>query len=126
MDQGNLDQGLKTLKEALEIFPAWISFYGSALIVSGKPEEARAIIKEIEEIPLTAYWAMSLGIMYTLLGDFDKGLENLNHKNKAAWYPWAVRQNLMKGELSKDPRYLKLVRDMNLPDPSPLVYDPED
>lgn len=126
MDQGNLDQGLKTLKEASDIFPAWKMGYGSALIVSGKQEEARVIIKELEEKPITAYWALSLGVMYTLLGDFDKGLENLNHKNKAAWYPWTVRQVLMKGELSKEPRYLQLVRDMNLPDPSPLVYYPEE
>jgi len=27
-------------------------------------------------------------------------------------------------ELLKDPRFLELIREMNLPDPAPLLYDP--
>jgi hypothetical protein len=28
-------------------------------------------------------------------------------------------------EFRKDPRFLKLIRDMNLPDPAPLNYTPD-
>jgi hypothetical protein len=28
-------------------------------------------------------------------------------------------------EIRKDPRFLKIIRDMNLPDPAPFVYHPE-
>jgi hypothetical protein len=28
-------------------------------------------------------------------------------------------------KIRKDPRFLKMIRDMNLPDPAPLVYYPE-
>jgi hypothetical protein len=58
------------------------------------------------------------------LGDYDKSFEYWNSENKAAWLPW-LRVSFLPDELKKDPRFIQLMRDMNLPDPAPLVYDPE-
>ncbi len=125
IDQGKVEEGLEILRQASEINPGWkYNGYGPALIQTGHIEEGRAIIEELEAMPVNGYNAFCLGIMYNELGDFDKAFEWLNYEHKIGWYPW-IRVMFLKGEIRKDPRFLKIIRDMNLPDPSPLVYYPE-
>ena len=62
--------------------------------------------------------------MYANLGDLDKAFEWFSHENNHAWYPW-LRVMFVPDNVRKEPRFLKIIRDMNLPDPAPLVYDPE-
>jgi tetratricopeptide (TPR) repeat protein len=125
INQGKVEEGLEILKQASEINPGWKYVgYGPALIQTGHIEEGRAIIEELEAMPLDGFRAFFLGIMYAELDDFDKAFEYLNYEHKIGWYPW-IRVMFLKDEIRKDPRFLKIIRDMNLPDPSPLVYYPE-
>jgi TolB-like protein len=122
LDQGKVKEGLENLREASEINPRWKYIgYGPALFRTGHFEEGRAIIEELEDKPVNAYGALCLGIMYTELEDLDKAIEYFNYKNKAAWFPW-LRVMFVPDKMRKDPRYLKIIRDMDLPDPAPLVY----
>ena len=73
-------------------------------------------------MPITPYGALCLGNMYIQLGDFTKAIEWLSYKEKHGWYPW-IRVLFTNKEFQRDPRLLKLIREMNLPDPSPLVYN---
>ena len=125
IDQGRVEEGLEILKKASEINPGWKYVgYGPALIKAGKLKEGRSILKELESLPINGYRALFLASMYAELGDFDKAFEYLNYKQKHGWYPW-IRVLFFSDEIRKDPRFLKIIRDMNLPDPAPLVYHPE-
>ena len=125
IDQGKQEEGLELLKQASTIMIGWKYWaYGRALIKTGHLQEGKAIIQELESMEPTAFGALCLGFMYSELGDFDKALHWFNFKDKHFWYPW-IRVLVDNKELLKDPRFLQLIRDMNLPDPAPLVYDPE-
>jgi tetratricopeptide (TPR) repeat protein len=124
IDQGKVEEGLEILKNAAEINPDWKYVgYGPELIRSGKIDEGRAILNELESLPLNGYRALFLARMYAELGELDKAFEYLNYKQKHGWYPW-IRVLFFSDEIREDPRFLQLIRDMNLPDPAPLVYHP--
>ena len=123
MDKGNAKEGLETLKRASDINPQWKYLgYGPALIRAGKIEEGKSIIQELENMPRTAYGALCLGFLYSDLGDVNKTIESLRFKEKHGWYPW-IRVMLRNKEVLHDPRFLELIREMNLPDPAPLVFE---
>jgi len=123
-DQGKVEEGLKILKKAYEMDQRWIIGYIPSLIQAGYIDEAEAIIEELEKLPPNGYRALILASIYDKMGDFDKAFEYLNYKQKHGWYPW-IRVLFFSDAIRKDPRFLKIIRDMNLPDPAPLVYHPE-
>ena len=125
VDQEKHEEGLKLLKQASTIMPLWKYWaYGPELIRTGHIQEGKAIIQELEGMEPTDFGALCLGIMYTELGDFDKAFEWFKYKYKPAWYPW-IRIYMPQEKFQRYPRFLQLIRDMNLPDPAPLKYDPE-
>ncbi len=124
IDQGKHEEGLEILKQAATIMPGWKYLgYGPALIQTGHIQEGKAIIQELESMEPTAYGAFCLGFMYSNLGNLDKAIDWFSYKNKLGWYPW-IRIGVKNKKLLNDPRFLELIREMNLPDPAPLVYDP--
>lgn len=125
IDQGKVEEGLQLLRQASEINPGWKDIgLGPALIQTGYIDEGSAILKKLEELPVDGYNALCIGIMYAQLGDLDKAFESWSYENKHAWFPW-LRVTFVPKEIKNDPRFLKMIRDMNLPDPSPLIYNPE-
>jgi len=125
IDQGQVEEGLELLKRCAEVNPLWkYPGYGNALFQTGFIEEGKAILSELEQWPPSDFGDMSIGFYYVHLGDYDKTFEYWKSDNKAAWFPW-MRVWPLPDELKRDPRFLQLMRDMNLPDPAPLEYDPE-
>lgn len=125
MDQGKTDEGLQLLKEASDINPAWKYIgYGPELIKTGKVEDAIEIIKELENLPVSAYSALCLGIMYSELGNQPKAIEWFSFDQKHGWYPW-IRVMSENNDIVNNEKFLELIREMNLPDPSPIVYTSE-
>ncbi|MGB5205875.1 hypothetical protein [Eudoraea sp.] len=125
MDQGQTDDAFEIFRQASEINPGCKYLgYGPALIRAGHIEEGKAIIKELENMPRAPFFSLCLGIMYTNLGDFDKAFEWYKYAKKHIWYPWQIRILTSNEEFRKDPRCLELIRELNLPDPAPLVYEP--
>ncbi len=123
--QGKHEEGLEILKEASNINPVWkYHGYGDALIWTGHIQEGKALIQELESMEPTPYGAYCLGHLYSELGNFDKAIEWFRYKNKLGWYPW-IRAFVPNEKLLNDPRFLELIHEMNLPDPAPLVYDPD-
>ena len=123
MDMGQTAEGLEALKRASDINPGWKYLgYGPALFRAGKIEEGKAIIHELENMPITPYGALCLGYMNVELGDYTKAIEWYSYKEKHGWYPW-IRVLFTNKEFMRDPRLLELIREMNLPDPAPLVYN---
>ena len=60
---------------------------------------------------------------YRALGDYDNAFKWFNFEPHMHWVPW-VRNN-QDSLFVKDPRFKALLRKMNLPDPSPPLYDPD-
>ncbi len=124
IDQGKVEEGLELLKQSAEIDQFWkYPGYGLALLQTGHIEEAKAILKEMEQMPPNDFIDLFIGVYYAYLGDYDKSFEMWNTDNKAAWFP-GIRVMFVPDEIRKDPRFIQLMRDMNLPDPAPLEYDP--
>lgn len=125
LDMGRNEEALAILKRASEINWGWKYMgYGPALLRLGYLKEGKAIIEELEAQPPSAFGALCLSEMYFELGDFDKGFEWLNYKKRHAFYAW-IRVLNTNEKLRNDPRFLELIRSMNLPDPAPLEYVPE-
>jgi len=121
--QGKTEEGLEALEQLSILYPNWKHFmYGPALIKSGYHEQGQELIKELEDLPTTAYSALSLGIMYYELGDYSKAIDWLRFERKHAFYPW-IRVQFMDPDIIKNQEYLELIRKMNLPDPAPLIYN---
>ena len=123
ISQGKVEEGLELLKQSAEIDPFFLAGYGMALGRAGFIEEGTAILNELEQMPPGDWRDLNLGLFYVDLGDYDKTFEYWSIENKAAWFPWTIN-SLVNHDIGKDPRFLKLKREMNLPDPAPLVYKP--
>jgi len=124
IDQGKVEEGLEFLRQSAEINPGWkYAGYGPALLENGYIKEGKDILKELEEMPKSGWSTLFIGVYYAYLGDYDKSFEAWNYENKHAWFPW-LRVMFVPDEIRKDPRFLKMIRDMNLPDPAPLIYNP--
>ena len=124
LSKGDIEQGLTSLKQGSQIMPfGKFYFYGLGVLQSGDREEGMAMIRELESMPVTPWNALCLAQMYLEIGDLDNALKWFGYEEKHAFYPWLRILVYAKG-LQQDPRFLKLVREMNLPDPAPLIYDP--
>ena len=125
IDQGKVEEGLELLKRCAEVNPFWkYPGYGDALFQTGFIEEGKVILDELEQWPPGDWRDFFIGFYCAYLGDYDKTFEHWKPDNKAAWFPW-LRVSPLPDELKRDPRFLQLMQDMNLPDPSPLEYYPE-
>jgi len=125
IDQGKVKEGLELLKQCAEIDGFWkYPGYGLALMQTGYTDEGKAILREMEELPPNDFIDLFIGVYYAYLGDYDKSFEMWSSENKAAWFK-GLRVMFVPDEIRKDPRFIQLMRDMNLPDPAPLVYHPE-
>lgn len=124
LSKGDTEQGIMYLKQGSQLNPLGkYYFYGIGAIESGDIDEGMAMIRELESMAVTPWNALCLGQMYLELGDLDNALKWFEYEEKHAFYPW-IRVLIYEKGLQQDPRFLKLVHEMNLPDPAPLIYDP--
>ena len=124
LDQGKIEDALEALRKASKVNWGWKFLgYGPALIQTGHLEEGNEIIRELEAMEPSAFTALCLSYMYIKLKEYDKAFEWLPRAQKHAFYPW-IRVMVKDEEILRDPRFLELMREMNLPDPAPLVFDP--
>ena len=127
VNQGKVEEGLELLKQNAEMDPTSVVFYSWALIQTGFIEEGKVILDQIGKMPPSDLMDLLIGITYAYLGDYDKSFEYWNAENKTASFPWLRTYGLngLSDQIRKDPRFIQLMRDMDLPDPAPLEYDPE-
>lgn len=124
-DQGQVDAGLELMRQACEINPGWNFFYGPALARNGRTDEARKILDELESLPDIPFFHLAQAFIYNEMGDLDKSFEYLEKGKGHAWYAWMVRIYLTRDEtITQDPRYWELLRELKLPPPAPMKYEP--
>ena len=115
LDQGKIEEGLESLRQACEINKGWYVYYGPALVNNGKEEEALKILEEVKNMPDAPYINMTLARIYAAYEDADKAFEHLNKAKKSAWYPWVIRIFLADTSIKEDPRYMELLWELKLP-----------
>lgn len=125
ISQGKIDEGLEIAKQCEDINPFWGPVaYGMAHAQAGKINEVNALIEKLSKPPVSVFHAYLIGLFYANTGETEKAIEWLSKEPKHAFYPW-IRVQVHNKELLQDPRFLELIREMDLPDPSPLVYNSE-
>ncbi len=124
-DQGEVEAGLQSMKEACTINKGWYIYYGPYLFRNGKTEEGKKLIAEVEGLPESPFFSLALAFMYHAAGDLDKTFANLENAKKHAWYPWGIRIYMADDSFQQDPRYYELLSELKLPPPGPLQYDPD-
>jgi tetratricopeptide (TPR) repeat protein len=120
-------------EEAIELFEERVADYhiprynelGYAYIVSGRIEEGKEILAELDTkydtIP-SPWGALQRSRMYAALKDYDNAIKWYDFEPHHHFTPWVVRGS-DDSLFVKDPRYKVLLRKMNLPDPAPFQYD---
>ena len=121
MDLGKTEEALQTFRDAKSKY----NNYAQALLKAGRIDEVRGLIRELESKEMNAWWARCLYILYCQMGEADKCFEWLDYPEKHAWHAWHawIRVMWIPETIKKDPRFLKLMDDMNLPHPAPFEFD---
>jgi class 3 adenylate cyclase/TolB-like protein/tetratricopeptide (TPR) repeat protein len=117
---------------AAEFPPAKYFSLGTAYILSGKIEEGKKILNELEtefdSIP-SPFGAYIRTRMYAALGDYDNAYKWCEFEPHFHYVPWIrTAWNIKYSKDSsfiKDPRFKALMRRINLPDPASFQYDPD-
>ncbi len=126
LKMGQVERGLDSIRKAARINGGWKDLnLGPALIKYGYREEGIAVARELENREQTSYFSLCLAIIYHADGDYEKTFKWLESAKGHAFYPWTVRLHLSDPEFRADPRFDELIRELNLPPPSPLIYQGE-
>ena len=123
--KGLVSEGLELLRLGCEINKGWYIYYGPYLLKYGSDKEARQVLNELKAFPETPFFNLALAGWYNEAGDLDKAYEYLIKGKRHAWYPWMVRIYLANDAMQQDPRYYNLLKELKLPAPAPLEYDPD-
>jgi TolB-like protein/Tfp pilus assembly protein PilF len=114
-ESGLYEEAITAHEKMASINPSLKAALGHTYAVSGRLEDARRILSEVEAEPPTSWRAYGLADMYTALGETDKAIESLSYEPPHAFLPWSGMRPTLK-PLRDDPRFKALLRRMNLPD----------
>jgi tetratricopeptide (TPR) repeat protein len=125
---GRNEEGIEIHEELVANYPIQkYDWLGIAYIKSGRIEEGKKILKDLETkydtIP-SSWGALKRAQMYTALGDYDNAFKWMAFEPHHHFAPW-IRIFVNDTLFIQDPRFKALMRRMNLPDPAPLQYDPD-
>lgn len=120
--QGKSEEAVRAMENAAKLSPPnRYAGYGHALVAAGRRSEAMVIIEELKNQPINSFSAFCLATMYACMGEVDSTIQMLNYEPHLGIYPW-IRVIPTFKPLHKDPRFLQILKDMNLPPPGPFQY----
>jgi tetratricopeptide (TPR) repeat protein len=122
IDMGEHEEGLDYLRKSGEINYGY-KYLGlaPALFELGRNQEAEDILNDMMEESPSSFLSLCLAITYFAKGDDTNGFEYLETAKEHAFYPW-IRVMFLDKRLRKDPRFLELIRELNLPYPTSIQY----
>ncbi len=115
-DQRRFEDAFAAFKKAGEVAPAYRSYIGIAYAVAGRVEDARKVLAEIEQLKTTPWWALRRAELHAALGDREEAIRWLYYEPRAPLFP-EIRGNPLFNFLHSDPRFLELMKRINLPLP---------
>lgn len=129
MFMGRNEEAVKIHEEIVANSPVKkYNWLGLAYIRSGKIEEGKEILKNLETkydtIP-SSWGALKRAQMYAGLGDYENAFKWYNFEPHHHFVPWVrVRVNYDSSFIDYS-GFKELMRRCNLPDPTPFQYDPD-
>jgi tetratricopeptide (TPR) repeat protein len=122
--------------EAIEIHEQLVTDYGMpkydnlgmAYIRSGRIDEGKKILKELETkydtIP-SPWGALKRAQLYAALGDYENAVKWYKFEPHHHFVPWVrVGDHMYDSTFQNYPGFKELMRRFDLPDPAPIQYDP--
>lgn len=113
--QGMHDKAISIHRKVSEMNPGWKWLLASTYAIAGKKDEALRVATDLQANPRPAdTWG--LAETYAALGDNDKAFYWLEegYKVRFSWIPW-IAWNPNFRSLRDDPRFGKLMQQLNLP-----------
>jgi TolB-like protein/tetratricopeptide (TPR) repeat protein len=116
LQAGRVDEAIETHQRLASAVAPGRGVLGHTYAASGRAAEAQRIADELESEPPGPWNAFWLASIHAALGNPDRALDWLAYEPSHAWLPW-VRNLSWFRSLRGDPRFVELVRSMNLPPP---------
>jgi serine/threonine-protein kinase len=119
---GMPDQGLAALERAVALAPEstlFLAQLGQALGRVGRSEEAREVLRRLEELSRRRYVSpYHMAYVYTGLGEHDRAMDWLERAyQERAGGVYGVKGSFLFSGLREHPRFKALLRKMNLAEP---------
>jgi tetratricopeptide (TPR) repeat protein len=117
--QGRIDDGLAMLERAVALAPgdgAWIAQHAQALALSGRAEEARAVLRQLEDparpVPASPY---HLAYVHTGLGNHERAMDCLERAfEEGSGSVFGIKGSFLLAPLRDHPRFTALLLKMGL------------
>jgi tetratricopeptide (TPR) repeat protein len=113
--RGEPDEALAAHEKATAINPIWSFALGRTCALTGRVDEARTILAQLEAQPRTSFGAYTLAALHTALGNRDEAFRWLAYEPPHAWLPW-VGLMLEFEPLREDPRFAEVRQRLRFPD----------
>ena len=116
---GRHTEGLAELEKAVAISPdssAWLAQLGQAYAVTGRVEQAREVLRQLEELSHKRYVSpYHLAYVHTGLGEADRAIDYLERAARdRSGAVYGVRGSFLFAPLHSHPRFTALLQRMNL------------
>ncbi|MDX2431610.1 MAG: helix-turn-helix domain-containing protein [Bacteroides sp.] len=111
---GENEKAIEAFQKLAELAPPWGWFLGYAYALTGFPDKAEIILKELEKSEMSGWNALALAVIYGALGRFDEAFKWIKYEPHHVWIPWIAVMPMWK-PLYADPRHAAFVKNLNLP-----------
>jgi tetratricopeptide (TPR) repeat protein len=110
-------EAIEMNRKGLSISPGYESGLAIAYLRAGQKDKAMEVIAQMEKYQDQWWYAWGLAEVYSVLGDKDKVIKNLEtaYKLHGDFVPW-IQADLYFKPMSNDPRFKDIVKRLNLPD----------
>jgi tetratricopeptide (TPR) repeat protein len=82
---------------------------------TGRPEQARAMLRKLESLQRETPLTYSQIFIHTALGEIDEAFKALNKASDTHVWPFTIKTHPLFAELRKDPRFADFCRKMGIP-----------
>jgi tetratricopeptide (TPR) repeat protein len=88
---------------------------GLVYVLTGRPEQARAMLRKLESLQRETPLIYSQIFIHTALGEIDEAFKALNKASETHVWPFTIKTHPLFAELRKDPRFADFCKKMGIP-----------
>jgi tetratricopeptide (TPR) repeat protein len=88
---------------------------GLVHVFTGRPEQARAMLRKLESLQRETPLIYSQIFIHTALGEIDEAFKALNKASETHVWPFTIKTHPLFAELRKDPRFADFCKNMGIP-----------